>query len=106
MTDSKNKGGAGKPALHKRLFWDWRYDDIDWEASYLSIIERVVERGTDEEIQELTRFYGNERVVFALKNEIVYLPDYVVEKVTRYFGISEEELACYERKRLRRGYWI
>lgn len=60
MTDSGNKGNAGKPNLHSRLFWDCRYDEIDWQVSYLSIIARVVERGTGEEMEELTRFYGRD----------------------------------------------
>jgi hypothetical protein len=106
MTDLGNMDKGEKPDLHRRLFWDCRYDEIDWQASYLSVIERVVERGTDEEIEELIRFYGKDRVDFALRNEIVYLPDYVVKKVTEYFGMREVELACYERKLLRRGHWI
>ena len=95
-----------KPNLHKRLFWDWRYEDIDWQDSYISVIARVIERGTNEEIEELIHFYGKDKVINALKKEIVYLPDYVVEKVTHYFNIQKEELACYERKLLRRGHWI
>lgn len=95
-----------KPNLHKRLFWDWRYDEIDWQKTYLSIIGRVIERGTKEEWEEMIRFYGKAKVINALKKEIVYLPDYVVEKVTHYFNIQKEELACYERKKLRRGHWI
>ena len=106
MTDSENTGGSGKPDLHRRLFWDTRYEDIDWQAAYRTIIARVVERGTNEEIGELVRFYGKDKVVYALKNEIVYLPDYVEEIVEEYFGIKREELACYGRKRSRGGHWI
>ena len=97
---------SSKPNLHKRLFWDWRYEEINWQGSYSSVIARVVERGTDEEIEELIRFYGKAKVINALKKDIKYLPDYVVDKVTHYFNIQKEELACYERKQLRRGHWI
>jgi len=95
-----------KPNLARRLFWDWKYEAIDWDKNYLSIINRVIERGTDEEIQELIRFYGKPKVINALVKEIKYLPDYVVEKVEHYFGLKKEDLACYERKLARRGHWI
>lgn len=88
------------------MFWDWRYEAIDWKNSYPSVIARVVERGTNEEMEELIRFYGKAKVIRALKKDIIYLPDYAVEKVTHYFNIKKEELACYERKQLRRGHWI
>lgn len=105
MSVYSHTGNSAVPQLHRRLFWDWQYDQIDWQGSYASVIARVVERGSREEIEELIRFYGKEKVDFALRKEIVYLPDYVVKKVTEYFGMRENELACYERKLLRRGHW-
>lgn len=95
-----------KPNISKMLFWDWRYEDIDWQLTYRSIIERVLERGTKEEIDEIVRFYGKPKIMNALKNEIKYLPDYTIEDVTRYFDIKKEELACYIRKQSRKGHWI
>lgn len=94
------------PNLHKGLFWDWQYDEIDWQKTYRSIIERVLERGTEEEWEEIIRFYGKPRIINALKTEIKYLPDYTIEKITSYFNLKKEELACYIRKQLRRGQWI
>ena len=98
--------GNSKPNLHKRLFWDWKYDAIDWQATYLSVIARVVERGTNEEIEELIRYYGSNKVLHALLHEIVYLPDYVIIKITHYFSIQIDELACCKRKKMRKGCWI
>jgi hypothetical protein len=95
-----------KPDLPKRLFWDWRYDAIDWQNLYPSIIARVIERGTTEEVEELIRFYGREKVINALLKEILYLPDYAVDKATNYFNIKKEELACYARKQSKQGHWI
>lgn len=95
-----------QPNLARELFWDWRYNEIDWKKSYRSIIERVVERGTNEEWEELIRFYGKPAVITALKNDIKFLPDYAIEKVIKYFNLQKEELACYKRKQLRKGHWI
>lgn len=94
------------PNLHKRLFWDWRYDDIDWQKTYRSVIERVLERGTKEEWEEIIRFYGRSVIIDALKNEIKYLPDYSIDDICNYFNLKKEELACYARKQSRNGHWI
>jgi len=106
MSSDYNSPGSLKPNLHKRLFWDCRYDAINWQASYRSIIERVLERGTNEEWEELIRYYGMAKVVYALIKEIVYLPDYATDKIIVYFNLKKEDLACYARKQQRRGHWI
>ena len=109
MANSKNNAqseNGQKPNLPKRLFWDWRYDAIDWQKLSSSIIARVIERGTNEEVEELIRFYGKTKVTNALLKEILYLPDYAVDKATKYFEIKKEDMVCYARKQSRRGHWI
>jgi hypothetical protein len=95
-----------QPNLARELFWDWRYSEIDWQKSYRSIIERVLERGTKEEWEELIRFYSKPAIIAALKTDIKFLPDYTIEEVCKYFNLQKEELACYVRKQLRKGHWI
>ena len=95
-----------KPDLQKELFWDWRYHEIDWQKTYRSIIERVLERGTKDEWKELIRFYGEPKIIKSLQKEIKYLPDYIIKEVARYFSLRQEDLACYTRKQLRKGQWI
>ena len=94
------------PVLDKGLFWDWQYDAIDWQLSYRSIIERVLERGTKAEWEEIIRFYGSPIITKALKEEIKFLPDHTIEQVSNYFNIRKEDMACYVRKQLRKGQWI
>lgn len=107
MANKKNGTLTGqKPNLHKRLFWDWRYDEIDWQKGYRSIIARVIERGTKEEWEEMIRFYGKPAIITALKEEIKFLPDYIMDEVSSYFNIPKEEMACYIRKQSRKGHWI
>ena len=47
----------GVPAIRLILLWDTDFDSIDWAVSKESIISRVVERGTEDEIAEIARFY-------------------------------------------------
>ena len=48
--------------LRKALFWDTTIERIDWEKQYRAVIERVFERGNQEEQNEIRRFYGEEKV--------------------------------------------
>ena len=48
----------GVPAIRRIIFWDTDFDSIDWAASKESVISRVLERGTQEEIAEIARYYG------------------------------------------------
>lgn len=95
-----------KPDLPRRLFWDFRYDDIEWRKEYRTVIARVIERGTPEEWIEMIRFYSEAKVIDALKNEIVFLADYAIEEVCAYFPLRKEELLCYILKQSRPQHWI
>lgn len=41
------------------LFWDTDFKKIDWERQHRAIIEHILERGNDQEKEEIKRFYGD-----------------------------------------------
>jgi hypothetical protein len=88
------------------LFWDFRYDDIEWRKEYLTVIARVIERGNPKEWTEMIRFYGKTQVIDVLKNKLKFLPDYAIDDIRDYFPLRKEELLCYTRKQSRPGQWI
>ncbi|MDP4290575.1 MAG: HigA family addiction module antitoxin [Bacteroidota bacterium] len=45
------------PRIRKSLFWDADFDQINWAKYKKAVIRRVLERGNDTEIDEITRFY-------------------------------------------------
>lgn len=63
----------GTPDLSKLrpgLFWDTDINGIDWLGQRRAVIERVIERGNDEEKAEIRRFYGEKafnKIAGALK---------------------------------------
>ena len=64
-----NKAMSNKPDLskiRKTLFWDTTIDRIDFTAHSRYVINCVFERGTEQEILDIIRFYGIETI----KNEI------------------------------------
>ena len=57
---------SNKPDLtkfRKTLFWDTTLDKIDFTAHSRYVINRVFERGTEEEILEIIRFYGRDTIL-------------------------------------------
>lgn len=61
----KKRAGKKQPdlkLLRPVLFWDTAIDSIDWEKNQTSVIRRTFERGNEQEIQEIIRFYGQKEV--------------------------------------------
>jgi len=100
------KQSNGKPDFAPKWFWDFDYNKIDWQASYKTIIARMIEKGGEKEWIELIRFYGKDKVLNALKNEIIYLPEYAIEEVSKYFSIRKEDMLCYTRRQSKPEHWI
>jgi plasmid maintenance system antidote protein VapI len=56
--------------IRKGLFWDTDIDKIFWHEQKRAVIERVFERGEDDEKRELIRFYGKEVVEEVVRNYV------------------------------------
>ena len=46
------------PALPRALFWDVDFDKINWAKHKEAVIERVLERGGEKDIEVIKNFYG------------------------------------------------
>ncbi|HEY8956268.1 helix-turn-helix transcriptional regulator [Chitinophaga sp.] len=57
------------PKLRRVLFWDTKMEQIDWQKQKRAVIQRVFERGNDQEKQEIIRFYGSSVVDNILKDK-------------------------------------
>lgn len=53
--------------LRKALFWDTSFDKIDWQKNKRAVIKRVLERGNEQEINEIISFYGKQVVMDEVK---------------------------------------
>jgi len=52
--------------LRSVLFWDTDIKTINWEKNKTSIIKRVFERGNEQELEEIIRFYGKKETRMVL----------------------------------------
>lgn len=95
------------PNIELVFFWDYDIDAMDFEKAYRSIIGRIVERGGQEEIDEIIRFYGHEKVIRTIRDEIHFLPNYAIDKVLKFFPeIKKEEMHCYLNRKDKPYHWI
>ncbi|MGJ1196417.1 helix-turn-helix transcriptional regulator [Sphingobacterium spiritivorum] len=73
----KEKEIKRTPDLHilsKALFWDTDIRHIDWKRQYRAVIQRVFERGNENDKNEIVRFYGAEKVKQALEDSNIRSP--------------------------------
>lgn len=52
--------------LRPSLFWDTDIQRIDWIKQYKSVVQRVFDRGNEDEKKEITQFYGIKKIELAL----------------------------------------
>ncbi|WP_341837355.1 hypothetical protein WJU16_05675 [Chitinophaga pollutisoli] len=96
-----------KPTLHPKFFWDTDIEKLDWQKAYLTVIARIVERGGQDEIDEIIRFYGYKKVITAVRDKIHFLPDYAIEDALKFFPeLKKEEMYCYLNRKDKPYHWI
>ncbi len=93
-----------RPNIAKRLFWDVRVENLDFETDRLYVIDRVMNYGGWNDFLEVLRFYGEE----IIRSEIVrssYLKKDVLNFVCFYFDLKPEDFKCYNRRQSHRKLW-
>jgi hypothetical protein len=83
-----------KPELNKHLFWDTDFSKIDYDKSWQSVIERVFDRGDIDDIIQVRRYYGDEKVIEALTSA-KYLFDETINFSSVIFDIPKAKFRCY-----------
>ena len=59
--EKRRLSATNRPDLSRirpALFWDVDISKIDWQRQRRAVIQRIVERGNEDEKAEITRFYG------------------------------------------------
>ncbi len=95
------------PNIDRVFFWDFNIDAMDFNKAYKTIISRIIERGGQNEIDELIRFYGLEKVITTIRDEIYFLPNYAIDKALKFFPeLKKEEMFCYINRKDKPYHWI
>ncbi|MDR2937398.1 MAG: hypothetical protein LBU92_00485, partial [Prevotellaceae bacterium] len=84
------------------LLWDMDMKDFDWQKCKSIVVERVIERGTDQDFYTIFRMYGGVNGVREIAKNIKHFRwAWDATFVSMVFDIKKEDMECYKRKRLR-----
>lgn len=93
--------------LDSTLFWDYDLTAMDFNKAYKSIIARIVERGSKNDIDKIVEFYTYEKVLIAIRDEIHFLPNYAIDRAIDFFPeLKKEEMHCYLNRKDKPYHWI
>jgi len=93
-----------KPDISSLAFWDVDFEKINFEKNSLFVMEKVLNYGLWNDIIELIKFYGEDRI----RREIVnatYLSKEVLNFVCFYFRLSPDDFKCYKSRQLQSPHW-
>lgn len=93
-----------KPLLNQKLFWDTAFNNINYDKSFRSIIERVFERGDVEDLREVRRYYGDEKIVETLTSAKWLRYDIFIF-CKNLFNLKAEDFRCYTSRQLSQIPW-
>ena len=102
ISKEKNKKitEKAKPApklLRRALFWDVKFEKIDFNLRKRYVIERIFERGNNEEILEIISFYGKKECIRIIKSAN-RLNQNAIFNAERYLDINKDDLLCLKMK--------
>lgn len=76
------------------LFWDTDIKKIDIQKNKQAIIERVLERGSWDNIKEVIAYYGKAQVAEAAM-KARWFSDKTIHFISGYFDIPLQKMRCY-----------
>jgi len=93
------------PQIFKGLLWDVNTSnmtDDDWQRMKLFVVQRVIERGKEDDYYAIFKLYGGPKGVREIIKQIRSVLHPKDESFVRtVFNLKKEDLICYERRRLR-----
>jgi len=96
------KNRIANPQINKAILWDYDLSSFDWTAMRRIVVQRVIERGREEDYLAIFHLYGGiEGVRQIIMNEVPWLSPKDMSFVCRIFDLKKEELKCYTRAQLR-----
>ena len=92
------------PKVRHSLLWEYDFSSFDWQYMRALVVERVIERGWDEDYYAILALYGGiEGVRSIIRDEVLNLSDKEMAFVCVAFNLKKEELKCYTRKQSRQA---
>ena len=91
--------------LDKRIFWDVDYSKIDWEKNAPFVIVRVFERGDIEDIRQVRRYYGDDKLRDSLTTA-KWLRLQTIYFACALLNNNLSDYRCYTQAQSNQQHWI
>ena len=88
--------------IPRHLLWDQKMKGFDWQKNKQIVVERVIERGREQDFYTIFRMYGGVEGVREIVKTIRHFRwERDLAFAQMVFEIDKEDMVCYKRKRLR-----
>ncbi len=94
---SKRSATDNKPSLSRRAFWDTDLNSLNFEQYKDFTITRVMERGTEKDIEEITRYYGKDIIIHTLTMANSLMPR-AMAMAKKNFHLTDKDFVCFTHK--------
>ena len=86
------------PQINKALLWEYDLSFFDWTAMRRTVVQRVIERGNEDDFLAIFNLYGGvDGVRQIVRDEVPWLSPKDMSFAYRVFNLKKEELKCYTR---------
>lgn len=99
MEQEKN----GKPDLSRQSFWDIDMNNLDFDRYADFTIVRVLERGSEKDVRELIRYYGEGKITDVVIAASALLPRAILVS-KQLFNIPNDRFQCLKRSQRAMNY--
>ena len=91
------------PQVSPHLLWDVNLAKVDYQKMKTYIVERVIERGSEDDFYAIFQLYGGPEGVREIVRKGCDFYDPRDEALARVlFDLKKEDLECYKRRQLRK----
>jgi hypothetical protein len=91
------------PQISPHLLWDIDKSKFDWDKMKYFIVQRIIERGDEDDFYTMFQVYGGPEGVREIVKKLPAFYDPRDEAFARVlFDLKKRDLECYKRLQLRR----
>lgn len=99
-----NNNLKSKPNISAIAFWDVNFENIDFDKSIVFVIEKVFNYGTWNDMIEILRFYGLEKIKRSIV-EVSYFKGPALSFLSLILELNEKDFIAYQLRQSRTSNW-
>jgi hypothetical protein len=80
--------------LSRNIFWDTRYESIQWDKNGPYVIDRVLHYGTLKDWKQVLEYYGSPKVRRIVIN-LRHMDKRVLSYCSIFFNLPKDQFRCY-----------